>query len=132
MSLPALSLAVVGVAHKNTDGSNRRFNILLCEPGEPIDLRPEPKNRHDRRAVAVHSVRGDQLGYLSAERCGRIGALIREGREVAAIFQAATAFGAWIRVAFDGEQPTLPPVRTDEETEAAEQDFYPDEVWPDD
>ena len=127
-----MSLAVVGVAHKNTDGSNRRFNILLCEPGEPIELRPEPKNRHDRRAVAVHSVRGDQLGYLSAERCGRIGGLIREGREVIAVFQAATPFGAWIRVAFDSDQPSLPPMPFVETNDGHEQDFYPDEIWPND
>lgn len=128
--LPALSLAVVGAHHPNRNKSNRMFEILLCVPGEPVELRPEPKNKHDERAVAVFSSRGVQMGYLSAERCGRIGALIRAGREVHAIFQDKADFGAWIRVAFDGEEPALPAQRTADADE--EPDFYPDEVWPDD
>ena len=70
------------------------------------------------------------MGYLSAERCARIGALIRAGREVHAIFQDKADIGAWIRVAFDGEEPALPAQRTADADE--EPDFYPDEVWPDD
>jgi hypothetical protein len=126
-----MSLAVVGVGHANRDKakSNRRFEIALCVPGEPVDLRPEPKNPADERAIAVFGARGTQLGYLTAERCGRIGAMIREGRELQAVFQCEASFGAWIRVAFDGEVPVLPePVPPD----AQEPDFYPDEIWPDD
>lgn len=125
-----LSLAVVGVDFANRDKSksNRRFEIALCAPGEPVELRPEPKNPADPRAVAVFSVRGMQLGYLTAERCGRIGALIREGREVNAVFQAEARHGAWIRVAFDGEVPVVPIAAP---AAAGEPEFYPDEVWPD-
>lgn len=128
--LPAISLAVVGVNHPNRDGSNRRFEIALCRPGERVELRPEPKNRADERAVAVFSIRNVQLGYLTAERCGRIGAIIRSGREVRAAFQAATEFGAWIRVAFDGQLPIIP---LDEHEPAvdAEPEFYPDDTYPD-
>lgn len=129
--LPAVSLAVVGADHPNADRSNRRFEIKLCKPGEPVELRPEPKNRFDPRAVAVLSCRGIQLGYLTAERCGRIGQLIREGRELQAVFQAETNFGAWIRLAFDGERPQLPEQSSDLEDGQAP-DFYPDDVWPDD
>ena len=130
MALPAMSLAVVGVQHANKDKSNRRFELRLCKPGEPVELRPEPKNRHDERAVAVFSNRGVQLGYLTAERCGRIGQLIRQGREVTALFQAETAFGAWIRVAFDGEEPRVPDIQALPEEPAG--GWFPDEVWPDD
>lgn len=134
VALPPMSLAVVGVRHPNSDKSksNRRFEILLCAPGEPVELRPEPRNRYDPRAIAVISSRGIQLGYLTAERCGRIGALIGEGREVRAVFQAATDFGAWIRLAFDGEEPVLPsqrPVARD--LADPDPDFYPDDEWPD-
>jgi hypothetical protein len=137
--LPAFSLAVVGVDYLNADKakSNRRFEIALCAPGEPVELRLEPKNRFDERAVGVFSVRGTQLGYLTAERCGRIGAIIRNGREVQAVFQAATPFGAWIRVAFDGAFPMVPEdaaeAAIDGATEAESGDgFFPDEVFPDD
>ncbi|CDO35810.1 conserved hypothetical protein [Novosphingobium sp. KN65.2] len=134
-----MSLAVVGARHLNADNSNRQFEILMCEPGEPIDLIPEPTNTFDQRAVAVFSCRGVQIGYLTAERCGRIGQLIREGREVQAVFQRQAQFGAWIRIAFDGEVPIVSveePVDVSDRNEPggvdADPDFYPDEVWPDD
>ena len=136
-AIPQHSLAVVGVDFPNTDKSrsNRRFEIALCVPGEPVELRPEPKNKFDERAVGVFGARGTQLGYLPAERSGRFARLIREGREVRAVFQAPSAFGAWIRVAFDGELPVLPEPRAADELVGAGDDgvddFYPDEVWPD-
>lgn len=74
--LPAMSLAVVGARFPNSDGSDRRKEILLCVPGEPVELRPEPHNKADPRAVAVFSCRQVQIGYLTAERCGRISQLM--------------------------------------------------------
>jgi hypothetical protein len=98
-------------------------------------LRPEPRNRRDRRAVAVYSGRGVQIGYLTAERCGWIGALIAEGREPRAIFQDKADFGAWIRVAFDGEEPVLPPPRparaaVNDQGVDPDPGFEPDPDWP--
>lgn len=129
MALPSISLVVVGADYPNKRGPTRRFELAICVPGETIELRPEPRNRADPTAVAVYSMRDVQLGYLSAERCGRIGSLIRQGREVRAIFQAATSYGGIIRVAFDGEQPILP-IHTPEPE--SDPDFWPDEIWPDD
>lgn len=129
--LPAMTLAVVGAPFLNKDGSNRRFELRQCMPGEPVELRPEPKNKHDDRAVAVFSARGIQIGYLTAERCGRIGALIRQGREVQAIFQAETDFGAWLRVAFDGEEPVVVRQRARLPVEP-EGGWFPDQIWPED
>ncbi len=133
---PAMSLAVVGVQFPNADGSNRRFEILLCPPGEAIELRPEPTNKYDPLAIAVHSARGVQIGYVSAERCGRIGQLMRLGHEVQAIFQGMSQGGIFIRVAFDGEAPELPSsppmsARDQDHGEPADDRFYPDEEWPD-
>lgn len=110
-NLPMISLAVVGVRYANADKSksNRRFEIQLCKAGEPVVLQLEPRNKADPRAVAVFSIRGVQLGYLSAERAGRIGGIIRSGREYCAVFQREAVHGAWIRVAFDGEVPVVDP-----------------------
>lgn len=136
--LPQMSLAVVGVRHLNANGSNRQFAILECEPGENVELRLEPDNPADNLAVAVWSKRGVQLGYLTAERAPRIGGIIRQGREVIAIFQNVAEHGAWIRAAFDGETPALPstPARNEgvdeEPREEPDQDWYPDPIWPDD
>lgn len=133
--LPPISLQIKGAQHPNPDRSNRQFEILTCHPGEPVELRLEPKNKHDPLAIAIYSARNVQIGYVSAERCGRIGQLIRQGREVQAIFQGHSKAGAWVRAAFDGETPTLPQIATqvavdDVAPPAADPDFYPDEVWP--
>jgi hypothetical protein len=133
--LPAMSLAVVGARFPNNDGSDRRREILLCVPGEPVELRPEPHNKADARAVAVLSCRGVQIGYLTAERCGRISQLLEQCREVQAIFQQTSPSGAWIRAAFDGEVPQLPATMVQDNGSPDDGDdarFYPDEIWPDD
>lgn len=125
----SLSLAVVGADYPNKRGPTRRFEIALCRPGEPVHLVPEPGNPADPRAVMVLSERGVQIGYLTAERAPWIGSMIRRGREIAAIFQQATAYGAVIRVALDGAQPVVPSARTD--SPEANPDLYPDGQWSD-
>lgn len=132
MTLPALSLAVVGADYPNKGKSpTRRFEIALCIPGEPVDMRPEPKNPADEYAVAVFSVRDVHLGYLTAERAPWIGKLIREGREVQAVFQEAMRTGAVIRVAFDGEAPALPALKPAVPPPPEDSGFWPDPVWDD-
>lgn len=125
--LPQISLAVVGADYPNKRGPSRRFELAICQRGEPVELVPEPKNPKDEYAIAVYSCRGIQIGYLSAERAPRIGQIIRQGVEVRAVLQDHTTFGAYIRVAFDGEGPELPPLRESQ----PEPDWYPDEEWPD-
>jgi len=134
MTLPALSLAVVGADHPNKRGPTRRFEIALCKPGEPVELVREPKNPADPRAVAVFSCRGVQLGYLTAERCGWIGSMISEGRPIAAIFQRSTSFGALVRAGFDGVAPGLPDISdtSGNVPPDAGSGFWPDEIFPDD
>jgi len=128
---PSLSLAIVGADYPNKRGPSRRFEIALCATGDPVELRPEPKNPADPRAVAVFSARGVQLGYLTAERAPWIGGMLAQGRELQAIFQAKAAWGCVIRVGFDGEEPSLPAAEmVTEETETS--DYWRDEIWPGD
>jgi len=135
MSRPALSLAVVGAQYPNKRGPTRRFELAICQPGEPVQLAHEPKNEADENAIAVFSERGIQIGYLTAERAPWIRTLLSRGEELHAVFQQQTQWGAWIRVGF-GEAPTLPP-RPSESPKAdgfdADPDpgFYPDEEWTD-
>lgn len=140
-ALPAArTLAVVGADFDNRDKakSNRRYEILLCKPGDPVTLVPEPDNPADDCAVAVYSERGIQIGYLPAERCGLIGKYIRDGLDVCAVFQVQTAFGAYIRASFDGITPTVDldakpmrPGRGAGEGVDPEPEFEPDPVWDD-
>ena len=121
-----LSLAVVGLDFPNPDKSrsNRRFEVALCRPGDPVELRPEPKNPADPRAVAVHSERGVRIGYVTAERAPLVGKRLRDGVEVRAVFQAAERTHAVVRVRFGGGAPTLP-----ERAEVSEPDEYAQPDW---
>ena len=103
-----LTLSVVGIDFPNADKSksNRRMELLLCQPGEPVDLRREPKNPHDANAVAVFSLRGVQMGYLSAERAPLIGRRMQQEEHVAA-FQALTGSMGYVRIRFGVGAPTL-------------------------
>jgi Fe2+ transport system protein FeoA len=135
-----LSMVVVGLAYPNADRSNRKFEALLCVPGEPVELIREPKNKVDPHAVAVRSARGIQIGYLSGDRCQWIGGLIERGETVRAIFQSLASVTAVIRVAIGGQEPTLPAVVSSATPspppappeEGEEPDWYPDFIPPDD
>lgn len=102
------SLAVVGINYPNADKSNRRFELALCAPGEPVHLVLEPKNKHDPAAVAVFSARNMQIGYLSRERCLWVGSRMRAGEVFEAIFQELDEHVAAVRVRFGGGSPSLP------------------------
>lgn len=133
MPLPAISLAVVGADFPNKRGPTRRFEIAICKPGEPVELRLEPRNPADDQAVAVFSGRDVQLGYITAQRAGRITTIIKRGHEVRAIFDRPMASGAWIRVAFDGELPTLREPRDEMGgPEVSDTTFWPDDIPPND
>ncbi|OMJ31782.1 hypothetical protein BSZ14_11805 [Sphingomonas sp. Sph1(2015)] len=105
-----LTLAVVGIDFPNQDKarSNRRFELLASAIGDPVSLCPEPRNRHDPHAIAVFSARDVQVGYLSAERAPLIGARMRRGEEVQAVYQGLKGSVAYIRVRFGGDMPTVP------------------------
>ena len=127
-----LSLAVVGLAHSNDDKakSNRQFEARICAPGETVHLVRDPRNAHDPSAVAVFSARHIQLGYLSAERCGWIGAKIGEGQIIEAVFQSVQGNVAIIRARIGGGAPTLPLPRPSDEPAIDDDDFYPDPPAP--
>lgn len=122
------SLAVVGIDYPNKRGPGRRFELEICKPGEPIELRPEPDNQFDEHAIAVYSCRGIQLGYLASERAVFIGTLWRQGHDAIAVFQSLEAKIGWVRVAFDGEQPTLPAAPSSKPQPGLD-GFWPDPVY---
>jgi len=104
-----LTLAVVGIDFPNADGSNRRSEAMMTLPGAPIELLPDPKNKHDPNAIAVIGPSGVQLGYVNAERAPYISSRMARGEDVVAIFQGIDGGSAFIRVRFGGGAPTLPP-----------------------
>jgi hypothetical protein len=110
-ALEEFSLAVVGINYPNADRTNRRFELALCVPGEPVRLVLEPDNKHDPAAVAVFSCRNMQIGYLSRERCLWVGSRMRAGEDHQVIFQDVDEYTASVRVRFGGGEPTLPMLR---------------------
>jgi len=137
MALASMSLAVVGANHPNKDGGNRRSEIAFCNPGEALDLRPEPKNEHDEHAIAVYSARNFQIGYIASQRAVLLGKLLREGHELHAVFQDVAPWGAIVRVGVDCV-PDLPAAADHEDSiegdgdEGGDVDFYADYIPPDD
>ncbi len=140
-----LTTSIVGIDFPNDDKSrsNRRMEIMLCAPGDPVELRPEPTNEFDSNAIAVWSERGVQMGYISAERAPLIGKRM-QGDDVVAIFQVLHWNEAYIRIRFGGGLPTLPaapaepqrarpaprPMRAGPRPVFDPHAFYPDEEGP--
>lgn len=132
---PAISLAIVGIPYPNAKGPTRRFELELCKPGEPIELRPEPTNPADENAIAIYSCRGVQLGYVASVRAVLIMQWLRDGAEPKAVFQGISGSGAWIRAAFDGSEPVVNlEERSPQQAPAAGGDgdgFWPDPIYED-
>ena len=122
--LSQITLPIVGIDFPNKSGPTRRFGIELLQPGDAIELRPEPKNPYDEHAIAVFSIDDVQLGYLPANRAPYVGQQIRRG-SASAIFQGAGARGFFVRIAFDGDVPVIPPFKGAD----TEPDWFPDEIW---
>ena len=137
-----LSVAIVGANFPNANGGNRRSEIAFCDPGEPMELRPEPKNPHDEHAIAAFSARGFQIGYVASQRAVLLGSLMRDGHVLTAIFQDVATWGAIARVGVDCA-PVLPEASENEDQDGgagdrepalglADPDFWPDYIPPDD
>lgn len=105
------SVAVVGIQYPNVDKSDRRFEALLCAPGEEMHLVREPKNRFDQQAIGVWSSRWIQIGYVTADRCAFLNARMARDPHVA-VFQHLEGNTAYLRIRFGGERPTLPARQT--------------------
>lgn len=123
-----MSIAVVGADYPNKHGPGRRFEIAMCSPGEAVELRREPRNPADSRAIGVYSARDVRIGYVPAEQAQWIGGQLAVVR---AIFQRADTFGAVIRVTFDGSEPALPVEKPVHRAAAAQRnpEGYDDD-WP--
>lgn len=128
MALAQHTLPIVGIAYPNKRGPTRIFELQVCQPGEVLELRPEPDNEFDPYALAVYSCRGIQLGYVPAERCARLTSMLLNGREVRAAYQGRDRIRGYMRIAYDGDTPVIPATKPEVQPE---QDFWPDPVWDD-
>lgn len=125
-----ITLPIVGTDYPNKDPKRptRLFALELCEPGDKVMLRQEPDNPHDEHAIAVDNAEGMMMGYVPANRAVYVGMQIRRGA-VTAIFQGRAGSHGYIRIAFDGDVPVLPPPPKSQEQA---RDWWPDEEFPED
>ena len=63
---------VVGVTHRNDDGTSRQAIIRRCSQLEQLDLVRQKDNPHDPNAMMVCQSSGEQLGYLSEDWHGSL------------------------------------------------------------
>ncbi|MGW8202961.1 hypothetical protein ACWGM0_10490 [Sphingomonas bisphenolicum] len=99
------SLAIVGAAYPNRRGAERRAEIALCRPGDPMTFRRLRGPAGGLRSVGVYSERGVQVGYVGPDDLAQMPGLVSLGR---AVFQSADTWGCVIRATADGSTPTLP------------------------
>jgi hypothetical protein len=70
---------IVGVSHRNPDGSERQRLIRDCQVLETLELDHEESNPNDPNAVRVLRKTGQQLGYLRAELAAEIVSKAKSG-----------------------------------------------------
>lgn len=86
------TIKIAGVSFANRDGTKRQdiLGVLYddywtegLEAEIKIELRREPKNKHDRNAVAIHVIApkeaAGQIGYIPADNSEYVSDSIREG-----------------------------------------------------
>ena len=104
---------VVGVTHKNADGTSRQKIIRGCTVGERLGIVHDGKNKYSRHALAVLRADGRQCGYLGDDLADRLLEQMRRGVPVDAVVSKVTgggqgeSFGLNIRVIVDGDSSAL-------------------------
>lgn len=75
---------IVGVTKANPDGLNRQKILKRCRVGEKITLVRDTGNLHDKNAIKICRLSGEQLGWLSRELASQIGPSMDEGNSAEA------------------------------------------------
>lgn len=84
---------VVGVTHRNSDGTDRQRLLKKCKRRERLVLVRETNNPHDSNAVKVCRSNGGQLGYLSRDVANQIAERLDKGLDVIAEITSLTGGG---------------------------------------
>jgi hypothetical protein len=87
---------VAGVTYVNQDGTDRQALLRACSPGQPVHLRREPDNPHDKFAIAVALKSGHVIGYIPAGD-SRLAEHIDRGGQIAATILSITGGRTWLQ-----------------------------------
>ena len=109
------SLPATGEVHSNGDGTCRQCELARCRPGDQLRLVREPKNIHDRNAIAIVTEHGVRVGYLGRRYSMVWASKLDRGAEPKVIVErikgstlSGAMLGLVIRVNTEGEEPELP------------------------
>jgi len=69
---------LVGITHKNEDGTVRENLIRTCKPFDPLEVVWEPNNPYDPNAIAIHKENGRMLGYLNSRTAEEVATSIKK------------------------------------------------------
>lgn len=94
--LGVVRIPVAGTGYRFRDASSSEF-----QPGSPVKLIPEPKNKHDRHAIQVRSATSRKVaGYVPAPKAGSrnvqhaVHGLLSQGPVEAMVLEAEVERGA--------------------------------------
>ena len=77
--------------HVGGEYGDRQLAILALRPGQTLELVREPRNRHDKNAVAIYAS-GKQLGYVPAFKAEMTARYLDQGRTVDARVVEVTGY----------------------------------------
>ena len=95
-------LRVRGVSFANPDGTFRQEIIKALKVGERVNLVADPLNPHDRWAVGVFTIDGQQIGFLPSNH-GDAMTLLR-GEPMEAVVKMLTGGTDWFRRTIQGKK----------------------------
>ena len=78
-SLLDFKTKIVGVKHKNPDGTSRQKILSHCQVGEQLFLIRDPDNPVDENAVKICREDGTQIGFLSEFRAAQVAPVLDRG-----------------------------------------------------
>ena len=88
-------VGVRGESHNNDDGASRQDIIRRMRANEPVQLRADPTNQHDRWAVKVLTQSGEQIGWLPSD--ARDADALLKGEPIEATVHAVRGGTTWLK-----------------------------------
>ena len=88
-------VGVRGESHNNDDGTSRQDIIRRMRTNEPVQLKPDPTNQHDRWAVKVLTQSGEQIGWLPSD--ARDADALLKGEPIEAAVHAVRGGTTWLK-----------------------------------
>jgi hypothetical protein len=88
-------VGVRGESHDNDDGASRQDIIRRMRAGEAVQLIADPTNEHDRFAVKVATLAGEQIGWLPSD--ARDASALLRGEPIQATVHAIHGGTTWLK-----------------------------------